>query len=84
MKRPTDSMALAGFRVAPEGQIGGFMALEMTRDERASRRCFIRGMLKGTKWQYLKNDQLDQVRLLRCGNSWMIEDADLYQYILHG
>ena len=41
-------------------------------------------MLKGTKWQYLKNDQLDQVRLLRCGNSWMIEDADLYQYILHG
>lgn len=48
MKRPMDSIALAGFRVMPEGQHGGFMALEMTRDERASRRCFIRGILKRT------------------------------------
>lgn len=77
-----DSMTLACFRVAPEGEPGGYRSLEMTRDERASRRCFIRGILKGTRWQNLKNDQLDQVRLLRLGDSWLLEDADLYQHLL--
>lgn len=82
MRRPMDSIALAGFRVMPEGQHGGFMALEMTRDERASRRCFIRGILKGTRWQHLDNEKLDQFRLVRYGDSWLLEDADLYQHIL--
>lgn len=77
------AVVLARFRVADE-KGNGYRALEMTRDEAAQRRSFIRGMLKGTRWQNLKNDQLDQVRLFRQGDIWEFEDSDLYQYILHG
>lgn len=75
---------LAAFRVKAEGQPPGFKSLEMTREERAARRAFVRGLLKGTRWEHLKNEQLDQIRMIQCGDTWIIEDAEMYHYTLRG
>lgn len=77
-----NDIKLASFRPESDENSGRFKTMRMTREEMASRRCFIRGLLKGTIWEKLKNDQLDQITLSPCGDSWILEDADFYQYVL--
>lgn len=74
-------MALAKFRV-DKGE-GGFWAVAMTKDEAARRRCFIRGLLKNRKqWRNLSNDELDNVRVYKMGDTFVLEDAEFYTYAL--
>ena len=77
-----NDIKLAAFRPADDMHPAGFKILEMTREEKASRRCFIRGLLKGTKWESLKNDQIDKIRMISSGDGWIIEDENLYQFVL--
>lgn len=80
MEEPME-MILARFWV-DKGE-GGYRATEMTREQAASRRCFIRGLLKHRKqWQNLSNDELDNVRVYKMGDTFVLEDAELYIYAL--
>ncbi|MDO5418409.1 MAG: hypothetical protein Q4F29_14525 [Lachnospiraceae bacterium] len=79
--RELNDITLAGYRV-DKGE-GGWLAVSMSREQAAGRRNFIRGLLKHkAKWSRLTNDQLDRVRVFQMGGVWVIEDEELYQYVL--
>ncbi|MCI9591085.1 MAG: hypothetical protein HFG42_11180 [Lachnospiraceae bacterium] len=63
---------------------GGHKAVEMTREERAFRRSFIRSVLlrKSRRFRNLPNDELDQIRLFRVGDQYVLEDRELYEHVI--
>ncbi len=65
---------------------GGRWAIKMSREERAFRRSFIRSVLlrKSRRFRNLPNDELDQVRLFRVGDQYVLEDQELYEHVIGG
>lgn len=65
---------------------GGHRDVKMSREERAFRRSFIRSVLlrKSRRFRNLPNEQLDQVRLFRVGDQYVLEDQNLYEHVIGG
>ncbi len=63
---------------------GGHKAVEMTQEEIAFRRSFIRSVLlgKNRRFRNLSNDELDQARLFRIGDRYVLEDGELYEHVI--
>ncbi len=77
-----DGEYLARYRVAkPEGI--DFFAMRMTFVQISERRMFLRKVLAPyPRWENLSNEQLENIRLYRVGNSYIAEDAEGREYLL--
>ncbi len=67
MKEEINAKHLASFRVKREGGLS-YRSMEMTVDEIAERRSYIRRALRDTPRNNLPNDTLDQIRLIELDN----------------
>lgn len=60
-----------------------YYALEMTQDEILERRAYLRRMLRKTRFNDLKNEELDSIRLYQVpGYGFMLEDTKGYETII--
>lgn len=76
MKDETKVKQLASFRVRKEGSLS-YRAMDMTPDEIAERRGYLRQALRNTPRNNLSNDVLDQIRLVELENkSYIFEDIE--------
>lgn len=73
---------LAGFRVWKHGSRMDYTKY-MTEDEQSARRIFLRKALAPYPvWENLSNEQLNDIRFYRLGDSTMLEDANGIDYLL--
>ncbi len=76
MKEEINAKHLASFRVKREGGLS-YRSMEMTVDEIAERRSYIRRALRDTPRNNLPNDTLDQIRLIELDNKcYLFEDPE--------
>ncbi len=76
MKEETEAKQLAFFRVRKEGGLS-YRSMDMTADEVAERRAYIRQALRNTPRNNLPNDILDQIRLTELENKgYIFEDPE--------
>lgn len=82
MKEEINARHLASFRVKREGSLS-YRVREMTMDEIAERRSYIRLALMNTPRSNLPNDILDQIRLIELENkSYLFEDQDGHEFYI--
>ena len=82
MNEEIKAKQLASFRVRKEGSLS-YRAINMTADEVAERRAYIRKALKDTPRNNLPNDTLDQIRLVEMENkSYIFEDPEGREFYL--
>lgn len=80
MSEKRSAEKLAGYRV-DRGK-GGFKAIPMTEREVEDRNFFIRLKLRGKPMEKLSSKQIEQVRVYRMGDLWIIEDENLMCFVL--
>lgn len=72
---------LATYRVKGKGM--SYHARDMTPDEIAARRAYIRKKLSSfPKWCNLPNDLIDQIRVENLDKGYLVEDANGYEFLL--
>lgn len=69
-----DEKKLAWYRVQGSGPMT-IHSMKMTTEEILERRSFIRQRLRGTEWGSLCNAELDNVRLVKDDNGYILEDT---------
>ena len=80
MSEKRSAEKLAAYRV-DRGK-GGFKAIPMTEREVEDRNFFIRLKLRGKPMEKLSGKQIEQVRVYRMGDLWIIEDESLMCFVL--
>lgn len=82
MNEEIKAKQLASFRVRKEGCLS-YRSMDMTADEVAERRAYIRKVLRDTPRNNLPNDTLDQIRLVEMeNNSYIFEDSEGREFYL--
>lgn len=82
MNEEIKAKQLASFRVRKEGGLS-YRSMDMTADEVAERRAYIRKALRDTPRNNLPNDILDQIRLVELENkSYIFEDPEGREFYL--
>lgn len=82
MKEEIKAKQLAIFRVRKEGRLP-YMSMDMTEDEIAERRAYIRRALLNTPRKNLSNDVLDQIRLVELENErYIFEDPEGHEFFI--
>lgn len=77
-----DAEYLARHRLKASGCLD-FLAIPMTIDQIRERRMFLRRILAVfPRWEGLRNEQLDNIRIYRVENGYIGEDEKGYQYYL--
>lgn len=79
--REQEAAILAGYRVNAGN--GGYHAIPMNRDEVLARRAYMRAMLRVSfLWCTMNNEQLDNMRLYKMGDDYIVEDTEMRDHIL--
>ena len=61
----------------------GYHAIPMNRDEVLARRAYMRAILRVSfLWCKMNNEQLDNMRLYKMGDDYIVEDTEMSDYIL--
>lgn len=82
MNEEIKAKQLASFRVRKKGGLS-YRSMDMTADEVAERRAYIRKALRDTPRNNLPNDILDQIRLVELENkSYIFEDPEGREFYL--
>lgn len=81
MIQEQEAAALARYRI--DRGNGGYHAAVMDKDQIIARRAYMRAILRVSfLWCTMTNDQLDNMRLYRMGEDYIVEDTDMADHIL--
>lgn len=62
---------------------GGYYAKAMNKDQIINRRVYMRSILRVSfLWCTMSNEQLDNMRLCKAGDDFIVEDTDNREFIL--
>lgn len=76
-----EAARLAGYRI--DRGNGGYHAIQMVKEQILARRAYMRAILRVSfLWCTMNNEQLDNMRLYKMGEDYIVEDTEMRDYIL--
>lgn len=76
-----EAAMLAGYRI--DRGNGGYHAIQMAKEQILARRAYMRAILRVSfLWCTMNNEQLDNMRLYKMGEDYIVEDTEMRDYIL--